>query len=138
MNQKAKSLAKSKSRLTMAAILTASIGIGTIGGVVFSTSVSAAGLGVEQTSAQRGQEIAFTRKLGNCLACHQIAGGVSGGNIAPPLVGMTLRFPDKAKLREQVYDARIKNPDTSMLPFGAHGILTSAQLDDVIEFLYTL
>lgn len=139
MIHKAKSLAKSKAVIGRTSLKTV-LGLGAIGlsSLMFSTSAISAGLGVEQTSAQRGQEVAFTRKLGNCLACHQIAGGVSGGNIAPPLVSMKLRFPDKAKLRAQVYDARIKNPDTSMLPFGAHGILTSAQLDDVIEFLYTL
>ncbi len=102
------------------------------------TTASAAKLGLEASAAQRGQEVAFTRKLGNCLACHHIPGGVSAGNIAPPLVGMKKRFPDKAALRAQIWDPRVKNPDTSMLPFGAHGILTEQQIDDLVEYLYTL
>ncbi|MBF0263941.1 MAG: sulfur oxidation c-type cytochrome SoxX [Gammaproteobacteria bacterium] len=135
MIHQAKSLAKSVVGKKSTILLAATLGLG---GLFFSTTASAAGLGVQQTSAERGQEIAFTRKLGNCLACHHINGGVSGGTIAPPLVGMKLRFPDRAQLRAQIYDPRVKNPDTSMLPFGAHSILTPAQLEDLVEFLYTL
>ena len=51
---------------------------------------------------------------------------------------MQARFPDKAKLRQQVYDATIANPDSQMPPFGRHGILTDAQIDAIVEYLYTL
>ena len=64
--------------------------------------------------------------------------GQSPGNIGPPLIAMKARFPDKAKLRQQVYDATIANPDTMMPPFGRHGILTDAQIDAIVEYLYTL
>jgi sulfur-oxidizing protein SoxX len=109
-----------------------------VASISFSSTAISAGFGHQPTQAERGQEIAFTRKLGNCLACHQIPGGVSGGTIAPPLLGMKTRFPDKAKLRAQIWDPRVANPDTSMLPFGAHAILTETQIDDVVEYLYTL
>ncbi|MFK5893013.1 MAG: sulfur oxidation c-type cytochrome SoxX [Pseudomonadota bacterium] len=104
----------------------------------FSTSVMSAGLGHQASAIERGQEVAFTRRLGNCLACHVIPGGVSGGNIAPPLMAMKARFPNKEKLRDQIWDPRVNNPDTSMLPFGAHAILTELQIDDLVEYLYTL
>ncbi|MFK5894742.1 MAG: sulfur oxidation c-type cytochrome SoxX [Pseudomonadota bacterium] len=107
-------------------------------GLMISTPVISAGFDHQATPVERGQEVAFTRKLGNCLACHVIPGGVSGGNIAPPLMAMKKRFPDKAKLRAQIWDPRMSNPDTSMLPFGAHKILTEIQIDDVVEYLYTL
>ena len=108
--------------------------------MLMTASVHSAKMGYEVSPAERGQEVAFTRKLGNCLACHHIPGGVSGGNIAPPLTREYIRalYPDKAKLRAQIWDPRVKNPDTSMLPFGAHGILTEQQIDDLVEYLYTL
>jgi sulfur-oxidizing protein SoxX len=77
-------------------------------------------------------------RKGNCLACHLIAGGELAGNIAPPLVGMAARFPDKAKLRAQVWDATVANPHSTMPPFGRHKILSEKEIDDAVEFLLTL
>ncbi len=85
-----------------------------------------------------GKKIAFNRKLGNCLACHQIPGGDAPGNVGPPLIAMKARYPDKAKLRAQIWDASAANPDTVMPPFGRHSILTEKQIDAVVEFIYSL
>jgi sulfur-oxidizing protein SoxX len=86
----------------------------------------------------RGGCLAQDVRKGNCLACHQIAGGELAGNIAPPLAGMQARFPDKAKLRAQVWDATAANPHSTMPPFGRHKILGEKEIDDVVEFLLTL
>ena len=51
---------------------------------------------------------------------------------------MKLRFPDRAVLREQIHDARIRNPNTVMPPYGAHGILSSEEVDLVVDYLLTL
>ena len=85
-----------------------------------------------------GKKIAFDRKLGNCLACHNIEGGDLPGNIGPALVAMKVRFPDKAALRAQIWDATKKNPNTMMPPFGRHEILSEAEIDKVVEFIYSL
>lgn len=85
----------------------------------------------------QGGCIVLERTKGNCMACHAIAGTTSG-NIAPPLVQMKQRFPDKAKLRAQIDDARKFNPRTVMPPFGAHEILTQDEIDKVVEFMLTL
>lgn len=85
-----------------------------------------------------GKRVAFHRKLGNCLTCHMIPGGDSPGNVGPPLVAMKARFPDKAKLRAQIWDSTKANPATLMPPFGKHSILTDEQVDAVVEFIYTL
>ncbi|MBU0656255.1 MAG: sulfur oxidation c-type cytochrome SoxX [Gammaproteobacteria bacterium] len=92
----------------------------------------------KMTPAEEGKEIAFDRKLGNCLACHMIAGGDMTGNIGPPLVGMAARFPDKEKLRAQIYDARVANPNTIMIPFGPMGVINDEQIDKVVEYISTL
>jgi len=88
--------------------------------------------------AQQGKQIAFDRKKGNCLACHQIEGGDLPGNIGPPLVAMKARFPDKSKLRAQIWDSTKNNPNSMMPPFGRHEILTESEIDKVVEFIYTL
>ncbi len=87
---------------------------------------------------EEGKKIAFDRKKGNCLACHMIAGGELPGNIGPPLIAMKARFPDKAALRAQIADARTKVPNTIMIPFGPHGVLTPEEIDKVTEFIYSL
>ena len=86
----------------------------------------------------KGKELAFDRKKGNCLACHQIEGGSLAGNIGPPLVAMKARFPDYDKLRAQIYDARINNPNTIMIPFGPHAVMSSKEIDLVTTFIHTL
>ena len=85
-----------------------------------------------------GKKIAFDRAKGNCLACHMIEGGELPGNIGPPLVEMKVRFPDKAKLRAQIWDSTRSNPNSIMPPFGRHEILTESEIDKVVEFIYSL
>ncbi|HEB57472.1 MAG TPA: sulfur oxidation c-type cytochrome SoxX [Gammaproteobacteria bacterium] len=92
----------------------------------------------EAADIEKGKELAFNRKKGNCLACHQIEGGSLAGNIGPPLVAMKARFPDFDKLRSQIYDARKNNPNTIMIPFGPHKVLTDKEIDLVAKFIYTL
>ena len=87
---------------------------------------------------EEGKKLAFNKKKGNCLACHHIVGGTQPGNIAPPLVGMKGRFPKKSDLRAQIVDARVKNPDSMMPPFGPHVILTDEEIDSIVEFIYSL
>jgi sulfur-oxidizing protein SoxX len=90
------------------------------------------------SAVDEGKELAFEVKKGNCLACHQIEGGDASGNIGPPLLMMKQRFPDKAKLRAQIYDATVANPNSMMPPFGRHGALSDAEIDKIAEFIYTL
>tara|TARA_B100001079_G_C16315319_1_gene472035 strand:+ start:543 stop:890 length:348 start_codon:yes stop_codon:yes gene_type:complete len=83
------------------------------------------------------EEVTFGRKAGNCLACHMIPGGNLPGTIGPPLLAMKARFPNKADLRAQIWDATVKNPHTIMPPFGKHGILTEGQIDQVVNYIYS-
>jgi len=92
----------------------------------------------EKSFIEQGKELAFNRAKGNCLACHRMDDGISPGNIAPPLLAMQARFPDKEKLREQVYDATAANPHSMMPPFGKHGVLTNEEIDKIVAYLYTL
>lgn len=85
-----------------------------------------------------GQSLAFDRSKGNCLACHAVPNdpaAKSPGNIAPPLVSMKSRYPDRAKLRAQIWDATAHNPDTSMPPYGKNKILTETEIDQVVDYV---
>jgi sulfur-oxidizing protein SoxX len=66
-----------------------------------------------------------------------IPGGNLPGNIGPPLLAMKARYPDKAVLKAQVYDATVRNPGSIMPPFGKHGILTDKQLNQVVNYIYS-
>jgi L-cysteine S-thiosulfotransferase len=98
-------------------------------------AASAAG---EESMVAKGKELAWDRKMGNCLACHMMAGGNSPGNIGPPLLAMKARFPDRQKLFDQVYDATKNNAETRMPPFGKFKILSNADINAVVDYLYTL
>ena len=86
----------------------------------------------------KGKEVAFDRRKGNCLACHMMSDGALPGNIGPPLIAMKARFPDKAKLRAQIWDATKMNPNTIMPPFGRQQILSEGDIDKIVEYVYTL
>ena len=122
-------------RLTARLITTASALATLIG--VLSLSPQLANAADESVIAQ-GKKIAFDRKKGNCLACHKIEGGDLPGNIGPPLVAMKARYPDKAKLRAQIYDPTKANPNTIMPPFGKHGILSDKEIDAIVEWVHSL
>jgi len=88
-----------------------------------------------------GKQLAFDKTKGNCLACHgmpTVPDAESTGTFGPPLIAMSARFPDKAKLRAQIWDATVLNPATSMIPFGKHGVLTAQEIDRVTDFVYGL
>lgn len=84
-----------------------------------------------------GKKLAFSRKKGNCLACHEIADGKDPGNVGPPLVHVKKRFPDFAKLRAQIWDATANHPKSVMPPFGRNRILTNKEIDEIAAYIYT-
>ena len=107
-------------------------------GTLLLGSIAPANAEEAKTTAQKGKEVAVDRKKGNCLACHAMDDGSLPGNIGPPLVAMKLRFPDKAVLRAQIWDATVKNPNTIMPPFGRHGMLSEEEIDWITEYVYSL
>ncbi len=91
-----------------------------------------------KSSHADGKTIAFDRSKGNCLACHVIAGGDSPGNIGPELKNMKERYPDKTLLRKRIWDETSFIPSSVMPPFGKHKILTEMEIDQVVDFIYSL
>ena len=124
-------------RQPIAKLVAASAVAAVLSGLAWSPVVTAEE-GMAMSAVEQGKKIAVDRKKGNCLACHKMGDGTLPGNIGPPLVGMQARFPDKAKLRAQIWDATTRNPNTMMPPFGRHGILSEDEIDKVVEYVYTL
>jgi L-cysteine S-thiosulfotransferase len=87
---------------------------------------------------QRGKQLAFNTEKGNCLACHLLDDGQTGGDLGPPILYMQGRFADKSELRNVISDARAQNPDTVMPPYGPHGILSPEEIEAVTEYIYSL
>ena len=76
--------------------------------------------------------------MGNCLSCHLIEGGEAPGNLGPPLIAMKARFPDRQKLRDMIWDITASRPEAVMPPFGRHKIISEQDIDNIVEYMYTL
>lgn len=90
--------------------------------------------------AEAGKKVVDTKKLGNCAACHVVPGMEFPGDVGPNLIEAMKNYSEKDRemLRERVWDERKFMPDTIMPPFGANKILTSQQIDDVVDYLLSL
>jgi sulfur-oxidizing protein SoxX len=102
-------------------------------------AAAAPSAGTETAAVAAGRAIAHDVYKGNCLGCHQVPGdraAISLANIGPPIVGMKQRFPDRAALREQLWDSTVRNPYSVMPPFGKHRVLTEQEIDLVLEYIY--
>ena len=87
---------------------------------------------------EAGKAVANDRAKGNCVACHMIPGAQAPGTIGPALVAMKARFPDPAKLRAQMYDSTVANPQSAMPPFGRNRLLTEKELNDLTAYIWSL
>ena len=94
--------------------------------------------------ALKGWCVVINRQKGNCLACHQIVTDKwplslpQGGVIGPPLNAMKHRYPDKVKLRAQIWNAQSGNPHSMMPPFGKYNLISEQDIDNIVEFLLTI
>jgi sulfur-oxidizing protein SoxX len=100
-----------------------------------------------------GKKAVVGRRLGNCIACHQITALKNEpfhGNTGPSLDGVASRMSE-GEIRLRIVDATKANADTMMPPFyRADGlnrvmprfqgktILTAEQVEDVVAFMMTL
>ena len=88
-----------------------------------------------------GARLAHEVNKGNCLACHAMPtdkSAITSATVGPPLVGIAARFPDRAQLRLQIWDASRFNPGTVMPPFGRNKILSEEDIELILDYLYTL
>jgi sulfur-oxidizing protein SoxX len=103
---------------------------------------------------KEGLKVAVGRRLGNCLACHQISSLQSEdfhGEVGPPLDGVASRW-DQAKLRMIIVNPKKVFTEETVMPafhraegfnrvreqFAGKPILTAQQVEDVVAYLMTL
>lgn len=74
-----------------------------------------------------------------CQACHSYTGTDQAGTVAPPLVGIKARFPERKRLYNIIYDPQVAiKKHTMMPPFGRNELMAKEEIEKVIDFLYTL
>jgi len=88
----------------------------------------------EKSSLEEGRAIAINL----CQACHSFTGASQAGTVGPPFVSMKIRFPDRRRMRDIIYDPQNEKPNTMMPPFGRHGFVNEKEMDLLIDYLYTL
>ena len=104
-----------------------------LAGLLFAGSVGA--------NEPDGKKLFNDPRKGNCIACHATVvdpPAAIGKRIGPSLVGTKSRYPDRAKLRDIIFDAAKTWPNTIMPPYGRHRILNDREVDAVIAYVETL
>jgi alcohol dehydrogenase (quinone), cytochrome c subunit len=89
-------------------------------------------------NVQAGQKLALDRAKGNCLACHTLKGGDAPSNVGRELKDIKRRFPVRADLVEILTNESLRNPIAPMPSMGKNNVLTPAEIEKIIDFLYTL
>ena len=104
--------------------------------------------------AERGRKLAAARKLGNCLACHQVSDMSElpfHGEVGPPLDGAGSRWTE-GQLRAIVVNSKEIFGQQTIMPafyrtsgfnrpmdkFEGKTILTAQQVEDIVAYLETL
>ena len=62
----------------------------------------------------------------------------SKANIAPALIDIKTKYPKRNNLFDRIYDPSSINPNTIMPPYGKNEILSTKEISDIIDYLYTL
>ncbi len=101
-------------------------------------------------SVERGRALLANRAESGCVLCHQVPGLSAGGDLGPPLSGLS-RFGGAEGLRQRIADARRFNPQTIMPPYlstdglqevaaayRGQTVLTPQGLDDIVAYLMTV
>jgi len=89
--------------------------------------------------SKRGRALFLDRRLGPCTGCHLVQGEDvwPAGNVGPDLSIYGDRHLPREYTFDLVYDPRHVFPHTVMPPWGAAGVLSPADVVDVVAFLDT-
>jgi sulfur-oxidizing protein SoxA len=89
---------------------------------------------------QKGRALFLSRTIGPCTGCHLVPGNDvwPAGNVGPDLSAIGDRQLPDALLFAQIYDLRHLLPASIMPPWGTAGVLTPAQIVDIVAYLQSL
>lgn len=85
-----------------------------------------------------GKKLIADRKKGNCAACHLLPEEKLPGNVGINISTIGTWQRTDEYLFNYIYDPRIYNPTTVMPPWGAHEVLTKAEIQDIVTYFKTL
>ncbi len=101
-------------------------------------------------SVERGRALLANRAETGCVLCHLVPGLPAGGELGPPLSGLS-RLGGTEALRQRIADARRFNPQTIMPPYlstdglqevaasyRGQSVLTAQGLDDIVAYLMVM
>ncbi len=73
-----------------------------------------------------------------CVACHQVPDDQWPGTVGTSLLHyQRYKNPDGA-IFQQIFDARVFNPNTVMPPFGTFGLLSEQDIRDLVAYLQSI
>lgn len=70
-----------------------------------------------------------------CAVCHQLPGDEWPGTLGNTLSHYGQYQYEDGKVFQQIFDARVFNPNTVMPPYGTHGLLTQQDIRDLVAYL---
>lgn len=87
---------------------------------------------------KKGEEIFKNKKLGNCLACHDVNGkNIDGPGSFGPKLQYLSAWPEQA-LYDKIYDPYTTNPISAMPAFGKNGWLDDNEIKALVAYLKTV
>jgi L-cysteine S-thiosulfotransferase len=89
----------------------------------------------------KGRAIFLDERKGNCAACHKVPNDEAiktQSKIGMALEAVKARYPDRAKLREAIWDLSKTVPNTIMPPYGKNRILSDDEIDALVIYLETI
>lgn len=132
----------SRVRRTLGAPLGAALFLITVLGASVSNGALAQSAGANIASqVDKGRAIFLDERKGNCAACHKAPNDAAiktKSNIGMPLEAIKMRYPDRAKLRDLIWDLSKSVPNTIMPPYGKNRILSDDEIDSLVIYLETI
>jgi L-cysteine S-thiosulfotransferase len=89
----------------------------------------------------KGRAIFLDERKGNCAACHKAPNDSTvktQSKIGMALEAVKARYPDRAKLRDAIWDLSKTVPNTIMPPYGKNRILSDDEIDALVIYLETI
>jgi L-cysteine S-thiosulfotransferase len=108
------------------------------------TSATASTTTTAQTISQtitKGRAIFLDERKGNCAACHKAPNDAAiktKSTIGMALEAVKARYPERAKLRDAIWDLSKTVPNTIMPPYGKNRILRDDEIDALVIYLETI
>ncbi len=104
----------------------------------FASLLASGAYAADSELIKEGEKIFNSKKLGNCLACHDANGKkIDGPGSMGPKLQYLSAWPEKA-LYDKIYDPYTGNPITAMPAFGKNGWLSDKQIKAVVAYIKTI